>query len=201
MDKARPVPLRSLLITVILALGVGLVLLKIALGSRELYHNRTLQAELEDQKRNTSETSQNKDMLKLGKKLYLSSCASCHGVSGEGGADQIPPLSATHLLSDIQFIHIIRFGLQGKVEVNGQIYNNLMPPVAEQWNKIQIASLMSHVQNHYGNKQEHAISPARAAELIEITRKRNSKKFMTPEELGQLTKFETTKNIGSQPSK
>lgn len=189
MDQSQPIPIRSLLITVVLAIGIGLGLLKLAGNSRDSYHQRTLEAAANQDQENEAKAPllHYQDFFTKGQALYRSSCASCHGATGEGSSNIIPPLGATSYLSDEKLIHIIHFGLQGEIQVNAKSYNGVMPAITAEWEEDDIASLMTYVQNSFGEKAETYVSMERVAELKKLLRARTSSRAMTSKELDSLS--------------
>jgi mono/diheme cytochrome c family protein len=64
-----------------------------------------------------------------GDKIYKTRCQGCHGVKGEGLGTLYPPLTDTAFLKNNYRIlpKIIKNGMKGKINVNGQIFNSTMP--------------------------------------------------------------------------
>jgi mono/diheme cytochrome c family protein len=87
-----------------------------------------------------------------GKKIYANTCATCHQADGKGIVGVFPPLAQSDYLlqNSNRAIRQIRRGLQGKITVNGQVYNGVMP---ENTLKPQeIADIMNYINNAWGNK-------------------------------------------------
>lgn len=87
-----------------------------------------------------------------GKELYLESCVNCHLANGEGLKAVFPPLAKADFLLKFpeKAIHAIKFGMNGAVKVNGQMYNNSMPPAG--FGDDEIADVMNYINNSFGNK-------------------------------------------------
>src|SRR5690606_17095320 len=71
-----------------------------------------------------------------GQKLYTTHCANCHGTKGEGLGKLYPPLTDHNYLTvnREKLPVIIKHGLEGEIEVLGEIYDQPMPayhPLAE----------------------------------------------------------------------
>jgi nitrite reductase (NO-forming) len=100
-----------------------------------------------------------------GKAVFMGTCSTCHQLEGQGIASVFPPLAKSDfLMADPQrAIHIVLSGLQGEVVVNGQKYNNVMPPLAN-FTDHEIADVLTYVRNSFGNTGE----PIRAEEVTEI---------------------------------
>jgi len=64
--------------------------------------------------------------LTRGKKSYQKHCANCHGKSGEGLQLLIPPLNDPKWTQNDSIVCIIRNGLDGKINVNGNQYTGRM---------------------------------------------------------------------------
>ena len=85
-----------------------------------------------------------------------------------------PPLARSDYLSadPKRAISVLLHGLTGKLTVNGQEYNSVMPPM-NQLNDDEVANILTYVLNSWGNpggrvskddvKKERAASPATAA--------------------------------------
>lgn len=96
-------------------------------------------------------TQSKKDRINRGKALYSLNCAACHQPNGQGIPQAFPPLaSSDYLNADIaRAIGTVTGGLQGKVKVNGQDYNGVMP--AFNLSDEEISSILTYVYNNWGN--------------------------------------------------
>ncbi|WP_341678097.1 cytochrome c [Niveibacterium sp. SC-1] len=66
-----------------------------------------------------------------GKAVFDRTCAMCHTPTGAGMPGVFPPLAKSDYFLKAtpgHLVHILDKGLQGEVTVNGQKYNNIMPP-------------------------------------------------------------------------
>ena len=92
-----------------------------------------------------------------GKALYATNCAMCHQNEGQGIPQVFPPLAKSDYLGGLangkrgELVGIVLNGKTGKLTVNGQEYNGVMTPVAG-LNDTQLAALLTHVSNSWGNK-------------------------------------------------
>lgn len=88
----------------------------------------------------------------LGRAIY-SNCTGCHGAAGQGGF--APPLVGSATLKEDQaaIIHVVA----GSVN---------MPPFGEQLSDAEIAAVLNHVRNSWGNKA----APIKAADVAAIQR-------------------------------
>jgi mono/diheme cytochrome c family protein len=107
---------------------------------------------------------QNKNALQAsverGKKVYMEQCLVCHQADGGGVQNMHPPLIKTKwVLGDkTVLVQIVLKGLTGDIEINENIYHNVMAPHADLSDQ-QIADVLTYVRNSFGNKAK-AITPA-----------------------------------------
>ena len=98
-------------------------------------------------------SSLSKDIqIARGKQVYMQTCFVCHQISGEGIANQIPPLAKSdYLMADKERpIRIVLQGLSGDVVVNGKKYNGTMVPLNNLSDE-DIANVLTYVRNSFGN--------------------------------------------------
>ncbi|MCY4779467.1 cytochrome c [Sphingobacterium sp. UT-1RO-CII-1] len=86
-----------------------------------------------------------------GQKLYITHCQNCHGAKGEGLGTLYPPLTdSTYLRQNRhQLASIVKFGMQGAIEVAGKTFDNAMPGIKELSN-IEIAYILTYVTTTFG---------------------------------------------------
>ena len=101
-----------------------------------------------------------KASVERGQKVYESYCLGCHQADGSGVPRLNPPLAKTAYVTGDkkQLIKIILNGLDTEIEVNGEVYNNVMAPhdfLKDQ----EIADVLTYVRNSFGNKAA-LITPA-----------------------------------------
>ena len=90
--------------------------------------------------------------IAAGKTVYQTNCAACHQSMGQGIASAFPPLAKSDFLNTSEKARIIKAvtgGLQGKVVVNGQEYNGVMP--AWSLSDEDIANVLTFAYNSWGN--------------------------------------------------
>jgi nitrite reductase (NO-forming) len=92
------------------------------------------------------------DQVNAGKALFTGTCSVCHQPNGSGLPGVFPPLAKSDFLAaDPQrAVGILLRGLTGKVVVNGQEYNSVMPPM-NQLNDDEVANILTYVLNAWGN--------------------------------------------------
>jgi mono/diheme cytochrome c family protein len=92
--------------------------------------------------------------IERGKKVYADQCLACHQVDGGGVQNMNPPLSKTKwVLGDKnELIKIVLKGMNTEVEINGDVYHNVMPPHETTMNNQQIADVLTYIRNNFGNK-------------------------------------------------
>lgn len=87
-----------------------------------------------------------------GQKLYVAHCQNCHGVKGEGLGRLYPPLTDSLFLNTHreQLACMVKNGLSGPIEVNGQVFDTEMPanPALA---PIEMAYLLTYIGNSFGN--------------------------------------------------
>ena len=88
-----------------------------------------------------------------GQKVYETVCAVCHQPDGGGVPGLNPPLIGTDwvLGSKSRLIGVVLKGLQEKIEINGDSYDNIMPANDYLTDK-QIADVLTFVRNSFCNK-------------------------------------------------
>jgi mono/diheme cytochrome c family protein len=88
-----------------------------------------------------------------GKALYMQYCLSCHQADGYGVQNLNPPLiKTTYVLGDkVRLTKILLNGFSERVEIEGEMYNNVMPSFNYLSNQ-QIADVLTYVRSNFGNK-------------------------------------------------
>lgn len=93
-----------------------------------------------------------------GGQLYSQNCAGCHGANGQGIPGVFPPLAGNPRIQDEAYVvKVIRQGISGPLEVGGQTYNGVMPPMP-QISEADARAIAAHTQGLGGAAT--AISPA-----------------------------------------
>ena len=104
--------------------------------------------------------------IERGKGIYTENCITCHMGKGEGIPQTFPPLAKADYLMKTpeKAIHAIKFGLQGKIKVNGLDFENAMPMPG--LGNDEIADVMNYIQNSWGNSSEKKIITEKMVEAI-----------------------------------
>ena len=115
------------------------------------------------------------DQVQAGQALFAGTCSVCHQPNGAGLPGVFPPLAKSDYIAadTARAVRTVLQGLNGKVTVNGNEYNSVMPPM-NQLNDDEIANILTYVLNSWGNpggristddvkKARAALKPAQAA--------------------------------------
>ncbi len=88
-----------------------------------------------------------------GAKVFQTNCSSCHQANGQGVPGTFPPLAGNPVVTGdaTKVIHIVKFGLNGKVDVKGTSYNGMMPAWGQQLSNGDIAAVITYVRSSWGN--------------------------------------------------
>ncbi len=103
-----------------------------------------------------------------GAKVFNDNCSSCHGAHGQGMPGAFPPLAKNPVVTgDPKIVmHIVEYGLNGKISVLGQSYNGVMPAWKSQLSNAQLAAVISYVRSAWGNNA----SPVSEADIAAVKR-------------------------------
>ena len=98
----------------------------------------------------TASASGNNDLPVIdGKRLYLNTCAPCHGSNANGMAGAFPPLNGSPIVAGNKetVIKIVLDGLEGPLTVNGRNFNSMMPTFGNSYNDAQIAGILTYLRS------------------------------------------------------
>jgi mono/diheme cytochrome c family protein len=89
-----------------------------------------------------------------GARLYSVTCQACHQVSGQGLANQFPPLAGSDWVtgSEERLVLIILHGIVGEIEVEGESFNGAMPTWGPTFTDGDVAAVATYVRSAWGNK-------------------------------------------------
>lgn len=105
--------------------------------------------------------------IERGKMVYSENCITCHMGTGEGVPAAFPPLAKSDYLlkTPEKAIYAVKFGLSGKIKVNGIEYDNMMPPPG--LDNDEIADVMNYIQNSWGNTSDGKMVTEKMVEAVE----------------------------------
>jgi mono/diheme cytochrome c family protein len=109
---------------------------------------------------------ENSLLMQLGKKVYLSQCAICHGTKGDGEPPRYPPLAANQSIEMESAVNPIRMVLNGGLPpgTQGDSMPFGMPPFAQSLSNDEVAAVVTYIRSSWGNHGT-AISPRQVDEL------------------------------------
>lgn len=101
-----------------------------------------------------------------GKEIYNETCIACHLGKGEGLKGTFPPLAKADYLMKTpnKAIASIKFGLKGKILVNGVAYDGMMP--SPNLANDEIADVMNYILNSWGNVSKRPMITEKMVEAV-----------------------------------
>lgn len=109
--------------------------------------------------------TQDQAQIDAGHTVYMRRCASCHFPTGEGLGQIFPPLRhhaariANSEAGRRYLMHVLLFGLQGKIDAEGTWYESIMPAHGPILSDAQIAEVLSYVTYAWDNCRMYAVLP------------------------------------------
>ena len=99
------------------------------------------------------------ERIERGRTVFTTNCMACHQANGEGIPHAFPPLAKSDFLNSdkIRTIKAVTGGLQGKIVINGQEYNGVMP--AWTLSDEDVANVLTYIYNSWGNSGKE-VTPA-----------------------------------------
>ena len=121
------------------------------------------------------------DPAVIGKRLFNSSgaCYTCHMANGQGQPGAYPPLAGSEWVNGPadRVIHIVVYGLNGMVHVEGKSFNAAAMPTfghvqnsSFNWTDEKIANVLTYIRQEWGNKAP----PITEAEVTAVIAKEGS---------------------------
>jgi nitrite reductase (NO-forming) len=102
-----------------------------------------------------------------GEEVYKKTCSACHQPDGKGIQKTFPPLAKSDFIANKEAsIKQVIEGKTGELVVNGEKYNNTMPPQA--LSDDEIAAVLTYVYSNFGNTG----GPVTADEVKSVRAKR-----------------------------
>jgi len=85
--------------------------------------------------------------------VYSANCSSCHQSDGRGIPGAFPPLAGNPVVTGnpTAVIAIVKNGIDGRVDVNGQSYSGIMPRWKGVLSDEQIAAAISYIRGSWHN--------------------------------------------------
>lgn len=101
-----------------------------------------------------------------GRRLYETSCGSCHQLGGEGKYGVASPLAESSWVVESveRLVRIALHGVRGPIEVKGKWYNLEMPGFDRAYDDTQIAAILTYIRQAWGNSAS-AVSPETVAAI------------------------------------
>ncbi|MEM9398852.1 MAG: cytochrome c [Verrucomicrobiota bacterium] len=96
-------------------------------------------------------------LIKRGKRIYTSNCASCHQATGLGAAGMYPPVANSNWVTDEapkRLVGILLKGLVGPISINGgppQSYSGAMASWEKMLSDKDIAAVLTYMRQEWGN--------------------------------------------------
>jgi mono/diheme cytochrome c family protein len=121
----------------------------------------------------------------LGKRIFDTTCITCHQANGQGVPGVYPPLAGSEWAqgNEERVIRIVLHGLTGPIKVEGKEFNNVMAPLGAALKDEQIANVLSYVRSSWGN-QAPEVQPETVVKVRAETASRNT--YWTPAELEKI---------------
>jgi mono/diheme cytochrome c family protein len=100
----------------------------------------------------SKKTAADKTSLERGKIVYETYCLACHQADGSGVPNLNPPLIKTEWTTGDKkkLITVILKGMDEEIEVDGETYHNVMPPMTHLSDQ-EIADVLTYVRNNFEN--------------------------------------------------
>ena len=104
--------------------------------------------------------------FKKGENFYKKNCAVCHSKKGTGKGKRYPPLAGSDYLMNnrTESIKAVKYGLEGKITVNGVVYDKVMKAI--DLNEEGIADVMNYVMNAWGNRSDKMVTEDEVSALL-----------------------------------
>jgi nitrite reductase (NO-forming) len=108
-------------------------------------------------------------VIEKGKEVFSRTCIACHQANGKGLPGIFPPLAKSEFLNadKERAIGIVLNGKKGAVTVNGQTFNNIMPP--QNLSDGEVAAVLTYVYHSFDNSKK-------VVKTEEVTKQRNKQK-------------------------
>lgn len=102
-----------------------------------------------------------------GKMLYEAHCMNCHQIDGSGLGELIPPMDSGFIQDNFESILCgIKYGMKGKIIVNGIDYNGVMP-ANKRLTILEISELATFI-SHTWSSNDSIIDVKRTKEILKL---------------------------------
>lgn len=127
-------------------------------------------------------STEEKQQYIVGKPLYETACASCHGLDGQGLVPIAPPLVESEWVegSEERLVMVVLHGLEGPITVKGKVYKApevqpVMPGIkySQDFTDEKIAALLTYIRNAWTNEAT-AIHPETVSAIRKETMDRQT---------------------------
>ena len=110
------------------------------------------------EKKETSSNTIASQKFASGKQVYDDFCITCHMPNGKGIPNAFPPLDNSDYLKEkrTESIRAIKYGLKGKITVNGKTYNSVM--TKQGLSNEEIVDVMNYITNSWTNENKSLIT-------------------------------------------
>ena len=135
-------------ISIALLVIVVIIIASCGGNQKKSQHSNDKSDKIEATQEPSSTTSKNHP----GRQVYNSVCLACHMTDGSGVPGMHPPLIESEwVMGDTdRLIKLVLKGMSGKIEIDGEIYNSVMPPQAQLTDQ-QIADVLTYIRMSFGN--------------------------------------------------
>jgi mono/diheme cytochrome c family protein len=122
------------------------------------------------------------DARSKGQAIFQRICAACHQQDGAGKEGVAPALAGSEWVKEPngeRLARIVLNGLNGPVQVQGKTWNLAMPPLRENLDDEQIATVLNYIRSQWGGEGATSFKP----DMITTTRQQPHPNPETSEEL------------------
>lgn len=107
------------------------------------------------------------DSIQRGALVYEDFCVTCHMHNGKGFGNIYPPLAGSDFLlkKRSESIRAVKYGLTGKIIVNGKTYDKTMDPLG--LSNEEVTDVMNFILHSWGNTSNQIITLAEVASILE----------------------------------
>jgi mono/diheme cytochrome c family protein len=106
-----------------------------------------------------------------GQVLYQKHCSNCHQANGKGLGRLYPPIDQSDFMDKNfeQVVCLIKYGIQGQLEVNGVNYNMAMKGIPT-LTELEVAEILTYIYNTW-SPQKGLVDVTEIAQLLSVCKK------------------------------